>query len=58
MIQVKVSGYEYEYRGDIDRVENMWLGVEDPIVKGSGDEDTEGCSPDIKDKLTTGNGRG
>ena len=36
----------------------MWLGVEDPIVKGLRDEDTEGCSPDIKDKLTTGNDRG
>ena len=36
----------------------MWLGVEDPIVKGSRDEDTEGCSPDIKDKLTTRNDRG
>ena len=36
----------------------MWLGVEDPIVKGSRGEDTEGCSPDIKDKLTTGNDRG
>ena len=36
----------------------MWLGVEDTIEKGLRDEDTEGCSQDIKDKLTTGNDRG
>ena len=37
----------------------MWLGVEDTIEKGSRDtEDTEGCSQNINDKLTTGNDRG
>ena len=33
----------------------MWLEVEDPIVRGSGNGDTEGCSQDSIDKLNPGN---